>query len=333
MRKSSLFLIALFVFLASFSAHQAFSDTKVYKVKLAYLVPEAQSTHIAARDFFKKYVEENSNGQIVIELYPNGVLGGDRQVIESVQLGTVHMTIPAAAVIAGFVPKFQVLDFPYLFKDKASAYKALDGELGAKLNSMLLPLGIRNLAFAENGFRHFTNNKKPILSPEDMAGLKIRTMENPVHLASFKALGGNPTPMNFGELYTALQQNTVDAMECPIPLIYTSKFYEVQKYCTLTGHFYAATAVLINDKFFQGLTPELQKVIQDGAELYRTEQRKISEAQDKEMLKALSDSGMSVNELTPEQKDVFIKATLGVYDEFRKIIGDDLIDLALKANQ
>lgn len=311
----------------------ASAATRTYKIKLAYLPPEAQSTHIGARDYFKKYVEEKSKGQIVVELYPNGVLGGDRQVIEAVQLGTIHMTIPAAAVLSGFEPKFQVLDFPYLFKDKASAYRALDGELGKKLNGMLLPLGMRNLAFGENGFRHVTNNRGPITKPSDMKGLKIRTMESPVHIESFKAMGGNPTPMNFGELYTALQQKTVDAMECPIPLIYTSKFYEVQKYCSLTGHFYAATVVLINEKFFQSLSKELQNILLEGAILYRREQRKISERQDSEMLEQLKKSGMRVNDVTPEQKKAFIEATRPVYDEFKKLVGDELIEMARKANQ
>lgn len=331
-KKSMAILFSVFFVLISIVS-PALSAEKTFRIKLAYLPPEAQSTHIGARDYFKKYVEEKSGGRVVVDLYPNGVLGGDRQVIEAVQLGTVQMTIPAAAVLSGFEPKFQVLDFPYLFKDKQSAYRALDGELGQKLNSMLIPLGMRNLVFGENGFRHITNSKNPIFKPEDMKGIKIRTMESPVHIASFKALGGNPTPMNFGELYTALQQKTVDAMECPIPLIYTSKFYEVQKYCSLTGHFYAATAVLINEKFFQSMPEELRNIVREGAELFRTEQRKINDAQDNEMLEYLKKAGMQVNEITPEQKKAFAAATLPVYDEFKSLIGAELLELARKANQ
>ena len=128
-------------------------------------------------------------------------------------------------------------------------------------------------------------------------------------------------------------QKTVDAMECSIPLIYTSKFYEVQKYCSLTGHFYAATVVLINEKFFQSLSKELQNIFQEGAILYRREQRKISERQDSEMLEQLKKSGMRVNDVTPEQKKAFIEATRPVYDEFKKLVGDELIEMARKANQ
>jgi len=302
------------------------------KMKVAYVVPEAQSTHIAAVQFFKPYVEKHSKGQIIVELYPNGQLGGDRQAIEAVSLGTIHMTIPAVAVLSGFEPRFQVFDLPFLFNDKKEVYKALDGPLGNKLNALLPPLGLRNLAYAENGFRMITNNRGPIKKPSDLAGLKIRTMENPIHMATFRALGANPTPMSFGELYTALQQKTVDAQENPIPLIYTSKFYEVQKYCSLSRHVYAATALLVNDKWFNSLPKDLQKVLQDAAIIYRTEQRKLSDKQDSEMLEALKKNGMKVNDITPADKKAFVSATAGVYSEFAKTVkgGQELIDLARK---
>lgn len=303
-----------------------------YTIKLAYVVPETQSTHIAAAEVFKPYVEEQSQGRITVELYPNGQLGGDRQAIEAVQLGTIQMTIPAAAVLSGFEPKFQVFDLPYLFKSKEAAYKALDGELGRSLNDMLPPLGLINLAYGENGFRHISNNEGPIESPADLKGFKIRTMENPVHMATFKLLGANPTPMSFGELYTALQQGTVDAQENPIPLVYTSKFYEVQKYYTLDGHVYAATVVLINSDFFNSLPEDLQQIVLEGAEKYRDEQRKLADQQDVEMLEALKESGMEINELTEEQKQVFIDATLPVYDQFKEELGEGLIELARQAN-
>jgi C4-dicarboxylate-binding protein DctP len=304
------------------------------KMKIAYVVPETQSTHLAAAKFFKPYVEKHSGGRIKVELYPNGQLGGggDRQQIESVQLGTIQMCIPAVAVLSGFEQRFQVFDLPFLFANKPAAYKALDGPLGKKLDGYLPRLGLRNLAYAENGFRMVTNNRKPITKPADLKGLKIRTMENPIHMATFRALGANPTPISFGELYTALQQKTVDAQENPIPLIYTSKFYEVQKYCSLTGHVYAATALLVNNKWFNSLPKDLQKVLQDAAVLYRTEQRKMSEKQDKQMVVALQKSGMKVNPLTPAQKKAFIAATAGVYKNFGKTVpdGQTLINLVKK---
>jgi len=303
-----------------------------YVMKVAYVVPEEQSTHICARDYFKKYIESKSAGRIEVELYPNGQLGGDRQAIESVSIGTIEATIPAVAVLSNFQPKFQVFDLPFLFRSRAAAYKALDGDLGNTLSASL-PKGLKILVYAENGFRHITNNRGPIHSPADLKGLKIRTMENPVHMETFRTLGANPTPINFGELYTALQQGVVDAEENPIPLIYTSKFYEVQKYCSLTGHFYAATIIGINEGFFNSLPQDLQKIVQDGAVIYRDAQRKLSEQQDAEMLKKLKEAGMQVNDLTDEEKQVFIEATKPVYEKYKNIIGADLIEMAIKANE
>lgn len=325
---ASVFAIAALILCVS--SQQA---SAAIKMKVAYVVPEAQSTHVAAAKFFKPYVEKHTNGEIIVELYPNGQLGGDRQAIEAVSIGTIHMTIPAVAVLSGFNEQFQVFDLPFLFNSREEAYKALDGPLGDKLNAQLPPIGMRNLAFAENGFRMITNNRGPVTKPEDLVGLKIRTMENPMHIATFKAWGANPTPISFGELYTALQQKTVDAEENPIPLIYTSKFAEVQKYCSLTGHFYAATLLLVNDAWFSGLKPEHQKVLMEAAAIYRTEQRKISARQDIEMIKELKNSGMQINELTPEQKQVFADTAAGVYKEFAKTVkgGQELIDLVRKS--
>lgn len=302
------------------------------KIKLAYVVPETQSTHIGAVEF-KKYVEEKSGGKLAVELYPNGQLGSDRQAIEGVSLGTIEMTIPAVAPLSGFEKKFMVFDLPFLFKDREAAYKALDGELGQKLLETLPPLGLRGLAYGENGFRNITNNKGPIYEPKDLKGMKIRTMENPVHMEAFRLLGANPTPMAFGELYTALQQGTVDAQENPISLIYTTKFYEVQKYVSKTGHVYAATLVLINDKFFTSLPADLQKVLSDGAVVFRDFQRQLAAQQDTEWVDKLKEAGMQVNDLTPEQKQKFIEATLPVYDKFAPEIGADLIELAKAANK
>jgi len=329
LKKITAILICAFLLLSV--AGSSFAAQK-YVIKIASVVPETQSQHIALRDYFKKYVEEKSGKAITVEIYPNGQLGGERQAIESVQLGTVQMTVTALAVLSGFEPKFQVFDLPFLFKDKASAYKALDGELGNKLNMLLPNLGLKNLVFAENGYRHITNNKGPIHKPADLKGLKIRTMENPIHMASFRALGANPTPMSFGELYTALQQKTVDAQENPIPLIYTTKFYEVQKYATLSGHVYAATTFLCNDSWFKKLPKEYQEIIEDGAVLFRKEQRRLTGEQDKEMLELLKKGGMKINELTPEEKDAFVKATASVYDEFTRMVpgGKELVDLARK---
>ena len=331
MLKNRVFVaLALVAALLCFAAVPCFAAKAEYTIKVGYILPETQSDHIIMRDVFKKDVESKSGGRIKVELYPNAQLGGDRELIESVQLGTIQMAIPATSALAGFEKRFQVFDLPFLFKSKKAAYKALDGELGKKIDALLPPLRMVNLGYGENGYRHVTNNRGPVTKPADLKGLKLRTMENPMHIAFFKLLGANPTPMNFGELYTALQQKTVDGEENPISLVYTSKFYEVQKFYSLTGHVYSATMLLTNKDFFEKLPKDLQKVVADAARRYVTEQRKLSDKQEQKFLADLKKAGMQINDLTPEQKAAFVKATQPVYDQFKDQLGAELVEAAKK---
>jgi C4-dicarboxylate-binding protein DctP len=305
---------------------------ETYTIRIAHLVPEEQSSHVAA-ETFKEKLEKESDGRIKVELYPNGQLyGSDREAIEAVQLGNIEMTIPAVAPLASFNEKFMVFDLPFLFNNNEAAYKALDGEQGQELMKDLEENNIKGLVFGENGFRHMSNNKGPIDSPEDIEGQKFRTLENPLHTDTFKAFGANASPFAFGELYTALQQGTYDAMECPVSLYYTNKFYEVQDYLSLTGHVYAATALLMNNDFYNELPKDLQKLVTEASEEYREEQRSLAQKQDVEFLEKLKESGMEVNELTDEQRDKFRDAASSVYDKYVDRIGQDLVDKALEAN-
>ncbi|OIU69804.1 TRAP transporter substrate-binding protein [Rossellomorea aquimaris] len=308
------------------------SGDKTYTIRIAHLVPEEQSSHVAAVTF-KEKLEKESDGRLKVELYPNGQLyGSDREAIEAVQLGNIEMTIPAVAPLASFNEKFMVFDLPFLFNNNEAAYKALDGELGQELMKDLEENNIKGLVFGENGFRHMSNNKGPIESPEDIAGQKFRTLENPLHTDTFKAFGANASPFAFGELYTALQQGTYDAMECPVSLYYTNKFYEVQDYLSMTGHVYAATALLMNNDFYNDLPEDLQKLVTEASEEYREEQRGLAQKQDVEFLNKLKENGMKVNELTDAQRDEFRDAASSVYDKYVERIGKDLVDKALEAN-
>lgn len=285
---------------------------ETYTIRIAHLVPEEQSSHVAAVAF-KEKLESESDGRLKVEIYPNGQLyGSDREAIEAVQLGNVEMTIPAVAPLASFNEKFMVFDLPFLFNDNEAAYRALDGEVGEELLGELETIGIKGLVFGENGFRHMSNNEKPIESPADLKGLKFRTLENPLHTDTFKAFGANASPFAFGELYTALQQGTYDAMECPISLYYTNKFYEVQDYLTMTGHVYAATALLMNNDFYSSLPEDLQGLVMEASEEFRADQRELAQQQDVEFLDKLKESGMQVNELSNEQRDEFRNAAASV---------------------
>jgi tripartite ATP-independent transporter DctP family solute receptor len=225
--------------------------------------------------------------------------------------------------LGGFVPKMFVVDLPFLFRDKEHAYKVLDGPIGRGLLDAFSEKGIKGLAFWENGFRNITNNVRPIEKPEDLKGIKIRTMENKIHLASFKAWGASPTPMAWGEVYTALQQKTIDAQENPIAIIYTAKIYEVQKYLALTGHFYSPSPILMSDKAFKSLPPDIQKVMLDTAVECATFERNLLRDDEARQIAELKAKGMQVT--TPNKKP-FQDAAASVYKEFEGQFGKEMID-------
>lgn len=322
-----LVLVTIFVFTSTAMA----ADT--YKIKLGQTVSEKDLNYIAVRDVFKKYVEETSKGRIEVELYPNNQLGAERQMIEGLTLGTIEMGVLSPGVVAGFVPTWQVFDLPFIFKSREVAYKALDGELGDRLKADSLKKGIMTLVFPENGIRQLTNNKRPIKSPNDLKGMKIRVMENPVHVATFKALGANPTPMNFGELYTALSQKTVDGQDNPVTVTYSSKFNEVQKYMSLIGHVYAPSSMLISAVYFNKLPKDIQTIIVEGANRYKVAERKSISDNEGKLLAEMEKKGLIVNKLSAEEQQVFIDKTKGVYDQFKDKIGADIIKLAQSYNK
>lgn len=297
-----------------------------YTIRVAHVLQQDHPTNTTLEEVFKKEVEEKSGGRIKVEVYPNGQLGADRATVEALTLGTLEMCVPGGTILSGFVEDFMVFDLPFLFSSKEQAFAAFDGEVGDILNAKLEEKGIVNLGFGENGYRHITNNTKPITTPADLNGVKIRTMENPIHMASFKAFGANPTPISFNELFTALQQGTVDAQENPVSIIYTSKFYEVQKYLSLTGHVYTNCPYLISKSFLESMPEDLQQIVREAAKDTLVEQRKELGAKESETIEQLKASGMEVNELTAEQKQAFVDAAQSVYSDFRAKYGSELLD-------
>lgn len=276
---------------------------------------------------FAALLKEKSKGTLEIQVFSNSKLGSERDLIEGVSMGTLEMTLSSTGPLPSFSNKFMVFDLPFIASDRTKLYSVLDGPTGEDMLKSLSAKGIKGLAFWENGFRHITNSKRPINKPEDLQGLKIRLMENPVHMATFKTIGANPLPMPFGELFTALQQKTVDGQENPLILIKTSKFFEVQKYLTVSGHFYSPAVLLINDKLFNSLTPDQQKALTDAAKEARDFERKFIADGEKKMVDELKAAGMEVN-----YPDVaaFKKATEPVYKQFESQIGKDLIDALQK---
>ncbi|MFC3418064.1 TRAP transporter substrate-binding protein [Salinicoccus hispanicus] len=331
MKKLIYLALVLIVVLASCGRPNENETSGKTIIRMAYLVSPTHSSHIIAEKFVAQ-VEQESDGRLEVELYPSGSLfPSDREAVEAVQLGNVEMTIPALAVVSSFNQNFMVLDLPFLFDNHEEAYKVLDGEFGQSLLDGLEEDNLKGLVFAENGFRHITNNEGPVYEPSDLEGLKFRTLESPVQTDIFKALGANASPFAFGEMYTALQQGTYDAMEGPISLYYTSNLYEVQDYMSLTGQYYMPTALLMNDDFYQDLPEDLQQVVMDASIMFREEQRKLAQEQDEEYLEVLKDEGVQVNEITEAERQKFIEATEPVFEKYDDKLGNNLIDELFEA--
>ena len=208
-----------------------------------------QPTHIynLAAEHFGKIVAEKTGGEIEVQVFPASQLGSERDMVEGLQLGSLEMTLTSTGSMGNFVPQVKLFNLPFLFKDRESCYRALDGEIGTQIADRFVKVGIRSLGWYENGFRNITNSKVAVNSPADMKGIKIRVMEDDVFILTMKSLGASPLPMAFGELYTALEQKTVDAQENPLAVIYSSRFFEVQKYLAMTGHFYSLAVLLISE--------------------------------------------------------------------------------------
>lgn len=304
-----------------------------YVLKIGSITNEAHPYYVTFQEVFVPYLKKNVGDRIKVEFYFNAQLGGDREMVEMCQFGGLAMDCATPSTLSGFDKRFQVLGLPYLFPDKETAFKALDGELGQTLDAFLPAINLYNLGYFENGFRHVTNNRGPIESMEDMKGLKIRTQENPMHISFFRAVGANPTPINWGELYTALQQKTVDAQENPLVLIEEARFYEVQKYVSLTGHVYEPTMLVTSKAWFDGLPEDLQKVVREAARQFCLAERKLIDEEEKLARGKLEEHGMKVNDLAPEKLTEFVEQSRKLYDGSRPLLGDELVDLALRTTQ
>jgi TRAP-type transport system periplasmic protein len=272
---------------------------------------------------FAQLVRERTGGRVTIRIHHSRQLGDERQVVEGLQLGTVHLTVTSTGPLGGFVPEMNVLDLPFLFRDAGHAYKVLDGEIGRGLLDKFAAVGIKGLAFWENGFRHVTTGKTPVERPGDLKGLKIRVMENRVHQAAFRQLGADATPMAWGEVFTSLQQGLLDAQENPIPIVSTFKLYEVQKYLSLTGHVYSPAPVLMSKKTWDRMAPDLQKILLDTAMEVAKVQRQLNRGQEDKQLGELRAKGMTVIE-RPD-RSAFREAMKPVFEQFQGQFGKGLV--------
>lgn len=288
-------------------------------------VSTAQNSHQGtAIDTLAKEVEARSNGRYKIKTFYAGALGAEREAIEAVQLGTQELTWTSTGPIPNFVPEVKILDVPFLFRDYAHARAVLDGQIGQEMLKKFDDKGFKALAWGENGFRHMTNNKRPINAPDDMKSLKMRTMENPVHIQAYKGFGIIPTPMAFSEVFTALQQGTVDGQENPLSVITANKFEQVQKYLTLTGHVYSPGIFLMNKAVFDKLPAADQQIFLDAAKVAAKANRDRVDADEKTAVDYLRGKGMQVIDNVDKSK--YQAALAPVFADFEKQFGKPALD-------
>ena len=273
----------------------------------------------------QKLLEEYSGGEMTLDIYPNSALGNESDMMTNVSMGMQEMALVSTGPIPAFASStanWSVLDLPYLFDTAEHAYEVLDGEVGQTLLDGFNGTGIKAIGFWENGFREVTNNTKEIVNPSDLAGMKIRTMENPVHMATYEALGATPTAMAWGEIFSALQQGTVDGQENPIAIIYTARVHEVQKYCSMIDLFYSPCVLMINEDLYNGWTDEQRAAFDKAAEEAKDAQRAISQEMNNEFSASMEAEGVTITQV---DKEVWKEAVQSVYEDASLNIDQDLL--------
>jgi TRAP-type transport system periplasmic protein len=299
--------------LAAFSAH---AQTKAFK--LGHPQSATSAFHAGAVAFAEEFGKRTA-GRYKVDVFPSGSLGGEREMVESTQLGTLDFVITSTGPVGNFVPDTLITDIPFLFRDYTHARAVLDGPIGQEILAKFPAKGLVGLAWAENGFRHLTNSKRAVQLPADLAGVKLRTMENPVHMTAFRTLGAQPAPMAFTELFTALQQGTVDGQENPIPVIVSSKFGQVQKHLSLTGHVYSPALIMTGVGLFNGLPKADQDALREAAIAGAAAMRKRVNEMETSGVAELKAQGVQVVESVDKAR--FQQALAPAYTEYARKFG------------
>ncbi|MDO7787700.1 TRAP transporter substrate-binding protein [Desulforamulus aquiferis] len=317
------------------SQEQGADEGKKITIRLAHPMAPGNNVTIGYEKF-KEIVEQKSNGQVEVQLYGNTVLGSDRVTMESVQKGTLEMASSSSPNMANFSSKFMVFDLPYITspENQEKLYKALDeGELGKYFTQVSEEIGLKPIMFSEYGYRNFVTAKKEVISPEDLKNLKLRTTDSPVEVAVAKALGANPTPIAWGEVYTALQQGTIDGQGNTFGLLYSAKHHEASKFAIDSEHNYSMHILMINKKFFDELPQNIQDILVESGKEALDYQRKISAELEAKAKQDFIAAGIKVHDLTPEEKAKFKEATKEVWTMFPDKIPQELIDMLVDAQK
>jgi TRAP-type transport system periplasmic protein len=304
---------------AGFTATSVHAQTTL---KIGYAVVKDSHYGVGATVFCDE-IEKSTAGRYKCQHFPASALGGEREMIESAQLGTLDLVVTSTGPVGNFVPETKIVDIPFLFRDYDHARKVLDGPIGQEILSKFPARNLQAIAWTENGFRHMTNNKRPIVSAADAGGLKMRTMENKVHMEGYKTFGILPTPMAFPEVFGALQQGVIDGQENPIPVILASKFSQVQKHLSLTGHVYSPALVLMSGATYKKLSEADKKAFTEAGKKSAAAQRKRVNDDENSGIAKLKSEGMQVVEKVDGES--FRKAVANAQAAFAKEFGADKI--------
>ena len=289
-------------------------------VRVSHPTP-ATSHYGAGTQAFCAELEKRTTGRYKCQIQAGA--NDERASVEAIQLGTLDVTNTSTGPVSNFVPEVGIVDIPFLFRDYDHARRVLDGPIGQDILAKFPSKGIIALAWTENGFRHLTNSRRPVVKPDDVKGLKVRTMQNPVHIQAFQSIGVQPTPMAFSELFTSLQQGVVDGQENPIPVILSSKFAQVQKHLSLTGHVYSPSLLLMSPKLWNSLSEADKAHFREAAKVGSAAQRKKVNDDENAGIAQLKSDGMEV--VTNVDGQAFRNAMTPVWSEFAKKYGADNI--------
>lgn len=292
-------------------------------IKIGYAVSN-NSHYGAGADAFCASLERATENRYKCQQFPNATLGNEREMVESAQIGALDVAFVSSGTVGNFVPDIRILDIPFLFRDSAHAHHTLDGEIGQSLLAKFPSKGLVAMAWGENGFRHITTNNKAINQPSDLANIKLRTMENRVHIESFKALGALPTPMAWPEVYTALQQGTIDGQENPLSILVTSKLWQVQTHLALTGHIYSPTLMIASPATWSKLSKEDQAAFMQAAKDGAAAQRQRVSDEAKTAVALLESEGMTVTQPTSSDFQAALEPT---FKKFATTFGQALTDI------
>ncbi len=309
------------------AASDAETEQETYTIRFAHIENEFTGAAQGVQ-LFKKYVEEGSEGRIVVDILGAGSMGGEREILESVTMGNLEGGMAMSSLFTTYLPNWEIFDLPFVFKNRADWATKVDGDLGKMMKAETEEINVKVLSFFDGGFRAISNTKRPLLAMEDFKGVKVRVGESTLLIDTQKALGTNPIPMSFGEVYTGLQQGTIDGVDTSVIYVQDGNFQEVAKYCTETNHSALQMVTFINQDFYNSLPEDLQKVIDEAAAKTTVEQREIAVEVDQTAIQVMEDAGMQVDQPSEEFTAQMIEATKPVVEGYRDKIDAEVFKAA-----